>query len=85
MVERLGTEVAGVAVDDRVGPDLAGATCGVCRFCTTGRENLCEEARFTGWDTDGGYAELVCADAAFAHPLATAARPPTWHPCCAPG
>jgi propanol-preferring alcohol dehydrogenase len=49
----------------RVGVPWLGWTCGACRFCTSGRENLCDRARFTGYDLDGGYAELVVADERF--------------------
>lgn len=56
-------------VGDRVGIAWIAGTCGHCRFCTTGRENLCEEARFTGWDRDGGYATHLVADARFTHRL----------------
>jgi propanol-preferring alcohol dehydrogenase len=49
----------------RVGVPWVGWTCGECRFCTSGRENLCDWARFTGYDMDGGYAELVVADERF--------------------
>jgi propanol-preferring alcohol dehydrogenase len=49
----------------RVGVPWLGATCGTCRFCATGRENLCDEARFTGYHLDGGYAEWAVADARF--------------------
>ncbi len=45
------------------------STCGECRFCVTGRENLCERARFTGWDRDGGFAARMAVDARFALPL----------------
>ena len=44
-------------------------TCGECRFCRTGAENLCDSARFTGYDVDGGFAELAVADARFCFPL----------------
>jgi alcohol dehydrogenase, propanol-preferring len=54
-------------VGDRVGVAWIAGTCGHCRFCTTGRENLCEQARFTGWDRDGGYATHLVADARFTH------------------
>jgi propanol-preferring alcohol dehydrogenase len=50
---------------DRVGVAWLAETCGVCRFCTTARENLCEQARFTGWDRDGGYADRLVARADF--------------------
>jgi propanol-preferring alcohol dehydrogenase len=53
----------------RVGVPWLRSTCGTCRFCTSGRENLCTEPRFTGWDADGGYAELVTASEAFVYPL----------------
>ena len=53
----------------RVGLVWLAQTCGRCRFCRVGRENLCESARFTGWDRDGGYAELVTAHKDFVHPL----------------
>ena len=47
---------------DRVGVPWLGWTCGECEFCRSGRENLCDRARFTGWQLDGGYAELAVAD-----------------------
>jgi propanol-preferring alcohol dehydrogenase len=53
----------------RVGLVWLARSCGVCRFCSSHRENLCENARFTGWDRDGGYAELVTAHKDFVHPL----------------
>jgi propanol-preferring alcohol dehydrogenase len=49
-------------VGDRVGVPWLGWTCGVCKYCRSGRENLCEYARFTGYQIDGGYAELTVAD-----------------------
>ena len=52
-----------------VGIAWIAGTCGTCRFCTTGRENLCEQAAFTGWDVDGGYATHAVARADFVHPL----------------
>src|SRR5437870_2615315 len=50
------------AVGDRVGVPWLGWTCGVCEYCRTDRENLCDRARFTGYHIDGGYAELTVAD-----------------------
>jgi propanol-preferring alcohol dehydrogenase len=50
------------AAGDRVGVPWLGWTCGECRYCRSGRENLCDRARFTGYDIDGGYAELAVAD-----------------------
>jgi alcohol dehydrogenase, propanol-preferring len=57
------------AQGDRVGVPWLGWTCGVCRYCTSGRENLCDCARFTGYDVDGGYAEMAVADERFCFPL----------------
>ena len=54
---------------DRIGIPWLGWACGKCRYCSTGRENLCESARFTGYDADGGYAELTVADERFCFPL----------------
>jgi propanol-preferring alcohol dehydrogenase len=75
----LGHQIVGVVEDapkvaafkpgDRVGVPWLGWTCGVCEYCTTGRENLCDRARFTGYDIDGGYAEYTVADARFCFPL----------------
>jgi propanol-preferring alcohol dehydrogenase len=53
----------------RVGVPWLGWTCGKCRYCTSGRENLCDRARFTGYDIDGGYAELAVADERFCFPV----------------
>jgi len=53
----------------RVGVPWLGWTCGECRFCASGHENLCDRARFTGYDLDGGYAELCVADERFCFPL----------------
>ena len=54
---------------DRVGVPWLGGTCGVCPFCRSGRENLCDRAKFTGYDRDGGYAEFTVADSRFVFPL----------------
>lgn len=54
---------------DRVGVPWLGWTCGTCRFCLSGRENLCLYARFTGFDIDGGYAEVAVADERFCFPI----------------
>jgi propanol-preferring alcohol dehydrogenase len=56
-------------VGDRIGVPWLGWACGECRYCRGGRENLCDRARFTGYDIDGGYAELAVADARFCFPL----------------
>ncbi|HYM69011.1 MAG TPA: zinc-dependent alcohol dehydrogenase family protein, partial [bacterium] len=65
VVEAVGASVTGVAVGDRVGVPWLGWTCGRCRYCRSGRENLCDEARFTGYQIDGGYAEYTLADARY--------------------
>ena len=57
------------AAGDRVGIPWLGWTCGECRYCVSGRENLCDRARFTGYQLDGGYAEAVVADERFCFPL----------------
>jgi len=57
------------AAGDRVGVPWLGWTCGECRYCRSGRENLCDRARFTGYDIDGGYAEVAVADARFCFPI----------------
>ncbi len=54
---------------DRVGIAWLRHTCGVCKYCSRGDENLCPESRYTGWDADGGYAEFATVPAAFAHHL----------------
>jgi len=58
-------------VGDRVGVPWLGWTCGICRYCRTGRENLCESARFTGYTLDGGYAEFCVADERFCFRIPT--------------
>src|SRR5256714_8017665 len=68
-VEETGVGVAGFRVGDRVGIPWLGWTCGECEYCTSGRENLCERARFTGYTIDGGYAEFTVADARFVFPI----------------
>jgi propanol-preferring alcohol dehydrogenase len=69
VVDRLGDGSDRFAVGDRVGVPWLAHTCGTCRFCAAGRENLCLAPRFTGWDVDGGYAEQVVVDEAFAYSL----------------
>ena len=61
VVER-GADVDRFTIGDRVGVPWLGWTCGVCEYCRSGRENLCDRARFTGYQIDGGYAELTAAD-----------------------
>src|SRR5262245_42330259 len=64
-VERVGPGVTGFAPGDRVGIPWLGYACGQCEFCRTERENLCPNARYTGYQIDGGYAEQTIADARF--------------------
>jgi propanol-preferring alcohol dehydrogenase len=66
-----GHEVVGtvVATGERVGVPWLGWTCGACEYCRRARENLCEKARFTGCDVDGGYAEYLVADERFCLPI----------------
>ncbi len=65
----VGNEVEGLAVGERIGVPWLGSTCGQCRHCRNGNENLCDKAQFMGYQLDGGYAGLVLADARFALPL----------------
>jgi propanol-preferring alcohol dehydrogenase len=72
-VAALGSGVAGLALGQRVGVPWLGWTCGRCEHCKAGRENLCAQARFTGWHIEGGYAEQMLADARYVFSL-----PPTY-------
>jgi propanol-preferring alcohol dehydrogenase len=64
-----GARVTRFAIGDRVGVPWLGWTCGVCAFCRSGRENLCDRARFTGYELDGGFAERAVADERYCFPL----------------
>ncbi len=68
-VVALGPKAQDLEVGDRVGVSWLHRTCGVCRFCLSGRENLCEHPEFTGWTVNGGFAEYVTAPAAFVYRL----------------
>jgi propanol-preferring alcohol dehydrogenase len=68
-VVAIGAGVEGPRPGDRVGVPWLGWTCGECVYCRGGRENLCERARFTGYQVDGGYAEYAVADARYCFPL----------------
>jgi propanol-preferring alcohol dehydrogenase len=70
-VLEIGPEVERFSLGDRVGVPWLGWTCGTCRYCLSGRENLCDRAQFTGYHRDGGYAEYTVADARFCFPLPT--------------
>ncbi|WP_454628466.1 zinc-dependent alcohol dehydrogenase family protein [Bradyrhizobium cenepequi] len=68
-IDELGEGVSGLAIGERVGIPWLGHTCGVCSYCRSDRENLCDAPQFTGYTRDGGYATAVVADARFAFPL----------------
>ncbi len=68
-VESFGDNVKGFAKGDRAGVPWLGWTDGTCGYCTTRRENLCDNAKFTGYDIDGGYAEYTVADARYCFPI----------------
>ncbi len=65
-VVEVGSAVSGWRTGDRAGVAWLASTCGRCAFCRSGRENLCPDARFTGWDRDGGYATRIAVRADFA-------------------
>jgi alcohol dehydrogenase, propanol-preferring len=69
IVDAVGTAAARFAAGERIGVAWLRGTCGWCRWCRTGRENLCPDATFTGWDADGGYAEYAVVPEAFAYRL----------------
>jgi len=68
-VIRTGPGVQGFNPGDRVGVPWLGRTCGACRYCLSGRENLCDHPLFTGYTRDGGYAEYALADSRFCFPI----------------
>jgi alcohol dehydrogenase, propanol-preferring len=70
-VAELGANAGRFHIGDRVGIPWVGWTDGVCRFCKSGRENLCDNGRFTGYTIDGGYAEYTVADQRFCFPIPT--------------
>jgi propanol-preferring alcohol dehydrogenase len=69
-VEKIGAGVSRFELGLRVGVPWLGQACGHCSYCLSGRENLCDSARFTGFHRDGGYAQYAIADARFAFPIA---------------
>jgi propanol-preferring alcohol dehydrogenase len=68
-VEQLGAGVTRFKIGDRVGVPWLGWTCGHCEFCLNDKENLCDQAKFTGYTLDGGYAEYTVADERFCFPI----------------
>ncbi len=69
-IAAVGADVRGLAIGQRVGVPWLGSSCGHCRQCAAGRENLCDAARFTGYQIHGGFAEYTVADARYCFPLA---------------
>jgi propanol-preferring alcohol dehydrogenase len=69
IIDKLGSGVRGLSVGQRIGVPWLGHTCGACTWCRTEHENLCDEARFTGYQIDGGYAEFAVAEARYCFPL----------------
>ena len=68
-IEAVGQAVIGFRPGDRVGVPWLGGSCGQCRFCRSGRENLCDDSRYTGYQIDGGFAEKCVADERFCFPI----------------
>ena len=68
-IESLGRQTGGLEVGQRVGVPWLGETCGACAHCRADRENLCDAARFTGYQIDGGYAQFTVADARYCLPI----------------
>jgi propanol-preferring alcohol dehydrogenase len=69
VVATKGEQVERFAVGDRIGVPWLGHTCGVCPYCRTGRENLCDNPRFTGYQLDGGYQEFMLAEQQYCFPI----------------
>jgi alcohol dehydrogenase, propanol-preferring len=68
-VRAIGDDVDGFTIGDRVGIPWLGYSCGCCQYCESGAENLCDDPGFTGYQIDGGYADLTVADARYCFPL----------------
>jgi propanol-preferring alcohol dehydrogenase len=68
-VDRLGEGVSRFKAGDRIGMAWLHSTCGKCSYCQQGKENLCENAEFTGYHTDGGYAQFTLIHEEFAYPI----------------
>ncbi|MNQ46834.1 alcohol dehydrogenase [compost metagenome] len=69
LVDAVGLQVTGVRIGDRVGAPWLAQTCGRCRYCREGRENLCDDPAFNGWTRDGGFADAMIARADFCLPI----------------
>jgi propanol-preferring alcohol dehydrogenase len=69
IVDRLGADCRRLTIDQRIGVAWLRHTCGACRFCRAGRENLCEQSHFTGYHEDGGFADYAVVPEDFAYPI----------------
>lgn len=68
-IDKIGADVTKYTIGDKVGIAWLNSTCGKCKYCLNGNENLCPNAKFTGWDRDGGFAEYSVISEDFAYPL----------------
>jgi len=68
-VVKIGNQVSGIAIGDRVGVPWLGGSCGSCSYCKEGKENLCDQAIYTGYSVDGGFAEYTVANANYIFPI----------------
>jgi propanol-preferring alcohol dehydrogenase len=68
-VKQVGNNVTSVKTGDRIGVPWLGGSCGECHFCTTDRENLCDKAKYTGYQINGGFSEYCVADERFCFPI----------------
>ena len=68
-IEKIGSSVPHFEIGQRIGVPWLGGSCGTCSFCLSGRENLCDNARFTGYQIDGGFAEYCVANHRFCFPI----------------
>ncbi|MGH8014871.1 MAG: zinc-dependent alcohol dehydrogenase family protein [Candidatus Zixiibacteriota bacterium] len=68
-VEKTGKNIKRFYIEDRVGVPWLGSSCNSCNFCNSGKENLCDSARYTGYQLDGGYAEYCLADERYCFPI----------------
>lgn len=68
-VQKIGADVSGFSIGNKVGVPWLGSTCGRCEFCASDQENLCDNAQFTGYDINGGFAEYAVADSRFCFPI----------------
>ena len=69
IIEKLGSDVKGFETGQRIGIPWLGGSCNHCSYCVSGKENLCDDPRFTGYQIDGGFAEFCVADASICFPI----------------